>query len=48
MMMNKICKWERFQKVEESQPRGMKGVDYTSRYLLFKICWENYQVQLNI
>jgi hypothetical protein len=26
--INKKCKWKRFQKVEESQPRGVKGIDY--------------------
>jgi hypothetical protein len=26
--MNKKCKWKRFQKVGESQPRGVKGIDY--------------------
>jgi hypothetical protein len=41
MMMNKICKWKRSQKVLESQPKGVKGVDYTRRYHLFKKCWEN-------
>jgi hypothetical protein len=28
MKMNKKCKWKRLQKVEESQPRGVKGIDY--------------------
>jgi hypothetical protein len=31
--MNK--KWKRFQKVGESQPRGVKGVDYTYRYHIY-------------
>jgi hypothetical protein len=26
--MNKKCKWKRHQKVDESQPRGVKGTDY--------------------
>jgi hypothetical protein len=36
MTMNK--KWKRFQKVGESQPRGVKGVGYTNRYHLCKTC----------
>jgi hypothetical protein len=28
MTMKKKCKWKRFQKVEERQPRGVKGIDY--------------------
>jgi hypothetical protein len=28
MMMNKKCKWKKFQKIGDSQPRGVKGVDY--------------------
>jgi hypothetical protein len=32
--MNEKCKWKRFQKVEESQHKDVKGVDNTSRYHL--------------
>jgi hypothetical protein len=28
--MHKICKWKRLKKVEEIQPRVVKGVHYTS------------------
>jgi hypothetical protein len=46
MTMNK--KWKRFQKVGESHLRGMKGIDYTSRYHLFKTCWKKDQVQRHV
>jgi hypothetical protein len=28
MTMNEKYNWKRLQKVEESQPRGVKGIDY--------------------
>jgi hypothetical protein len=46
--MNTKCKWKMFQNVGESQPRGVKGVDCTSRYHLCKICWKNDYVQLYV
>jgi hypothetical protein len=31
--MNKKYRWQRFQKVGESLPRGVRGVDYTKQVL---------------
>jgi hypothetical protein len=33
--MNKKCKWKRFQKVGESQPIGVKGVDYIKVHTVY-------------
>jgi hypothetical protein len=37
MQMNKKCRWKRFQKVREGQPRGARKIDYMNSKHIGKI-----------